>query len=825
MLTFVSSVLAVIATSAVQSTVVGASSLSPPATSNTVGAVVPATVTAADYARAERFLPWNEDRYILNGEVQPHWIGTQDRLWYLRTTGGGVKEFVVVNAATGERTPAFDQKKLAAALATATRTDIDPARLPFSVFRYTHDQHAIQFHIGDALWTCQLATSVCTAEPPSNVKPDEALSPDGKWAVFLKDRNLWARSTSGGAPFALTSDGVEHYDYAGAPGSDRHPITDIRHPKPTPPQVLWSPDSRRVLSYRLDERQVKDMFLIEGVPEDGSLRPKLYTYRYPLPGDAEIPQQNLLVFDVEARRQVKFATPPLIMLIDSLITQHYAWWSPDGSKVYYLDSDRFAKFLSLNVADVATGTVRKILEETGTMVLPGDARAGANNDYPEVKILKNGDVIWYSERDGWGHLYYYNGATGKLRNEITHGNWTVRDIVRVDEAAGRIYFTAGSADERRDPYYRQLYSVNLDGSKLTLLTPEDADHWISSPERPFWTQGNLHVTDPDPWTPPQEKGSFSPSGRYFFDRYSRPDLPPVLVLRTATGKLVKQLETADITPLRADGYTPIEPFRVLAADGKTPIYGNVFRPSHFDPQRKYPIIDAIYPGPQIIRTGKDLISASFDPLMAPALAELGFIVVTIDGRGTPHRSRAFLDAAYGQMSKAGNLDDHVAGIRQLAQRYPYMDIERVGICGVSGGGYASTHAILSHPEFYKVAVSAEGNHNQLVYLAPWGETYNGPVGDTDYKDAANETFAANLKGKLLLMHGDLDDNVSPALTLRVVNALIKANKDFDLLIIPNGNHDIAVESTYFIRREWDYFVRNLLGAEPPAHYEIKSPPP
>jgi dipeptidyl-peptidase 4 len=787
-----------------------------------VGIAATPKLTTDDYARAERFLVWNEERYILNGDIQHHWIGSEDRFWYLRTTADNGKEFVVVDAAAGSRTAAFDQSIIAAGLSRLTKTNVDAAALPFTVFRYTKDKRAIQFQVAANLLTCRLRSGACTSEPSSAGKPDEAVSPDGKWAAYLKDHNLWIRQTAGGSVFALTTDGIEHYDYASEPGSNRHVISDGRHRESTPPQVIWSPDSEHIVTYRLDERDVKDLFLIQSVPEDGSARPKLYTYRYPLPGDENVPRQEPVVFDVATRRQVKLDTRPIVVAFDPLISRHEMWWSADSAKIYYLNTDRFGQSISLNVADPTTGQVTELLSETtNTFVQPGDGRLrGGGQDYPTVSVLKNGDVIWYSERDGWGQLYYYYGSTGQLRNQITRGEWVVRDIVRIDEAAGKMFFTAGGREVARDPYERYLYSINLDGSGMTLLTPEDAEHQIYTPEKP---RTNLaSPTAPDSLSTAEEKSGFSSSGRYFVYSYSRPNMAPVLALRTADGRLVKQLEAADISLLTRGGYTPVEPFQVTAADGKTAIYGNIYRPSTLDPGKRYPVVDAIYPGPQMTRTAKDFASATFDALGASALAELGFIVITIDGRGTPHRSRAFLDNVYGQMGKAGNLDDHIAGIRQLAQRYPYMDLDRVGIFGVSGGGYASTHAILTHPDFYKVAVSAEGNHDQLGYLAAWAETYNGAVGEGDYKDSANEALAGNLTGKLLLMHGDMDDNVSPSLTLKMVDGLVKANKDFDLLIIPNGNHHIFL-SPYFIRRQWDYFVRNLMGAEPPSTYEIRQP--
>jgi dipeptidyl-peptidase 4 len=722
-------------------------------------------VTADDYARAERFLIWHESRYVTNGDIQAHWIGKEDRFWYERVGAGGGREWVVVDAADGRQTV--------------------------------------------------LSSPPSTASPASRIAASagDAVSPDGHWVVFRKGHDLWARASDGGDDFALTTDGIEHDDYGGAPGDSTHTVTEQRYSKVTPPELVWSPDSTRILTYRLDERRVKSLYLVQAAPENGSLRPALYEYRYALPGDAAIPESQLLMIDLRQRRTSVLDTPPLPAQFESAIKRHDVWWSADGTRVYFLRRDRFSKWVSLNVGDAATGRVRELLRETSKTFVQTSADTNPFGDDPAVRILKNGDIIWFSERDGWGHLYYYD-ATGRLRHPITRGSWLVRSIVRIDEPRRTVYFMASGREAGRNPYEQHLYRIHFDGSGLRLLTPEDAEHAPA-----------MRLSDPATAavpSSPTELDRFSPSGRFFVDNYSRPDAPPVFALRTADGQLVRELERADTSKLREAGYTPIEPFRVLAADGKTVIDGNLFRPSTFDPHRKCAVIDAIYPGPQDTRTRTTFSGAAFDYFEAQSLAELGFVVVTIDGRGTPHRSRAFLDYAYGRLDKASDIDDHIAGIRQLAQRYPYMDLDRVGIDGVSGGGFASAHGILTHPEFYKVAVSASGDHDARAYLSLWGETYNGPLSESDYRLSSNVPLAGNLYGKLLLMHGEMDDNVSPALTLQLADALIRHNKDFDLLLIPNQNHN-AFFAPYFIRRKWDYFVRHLQGEEPPSGYEIRQP--
>ncbi len=779
-----------------------------PSSSAPVDDLAATQLPAAAYARAERFLSWNKDRYLVNADIQHHWIAGTDRFWYLRTNSKGEKEFVVVDAATGAEAPAFDHARLAGALSAAAGKGVDPGRLPFATFRYAMSAEAIQFTFENRGWTCRFTAgpSPCVRESQSAFDP--AVSPDGGLRAVVKDHNLWVRAMDGDLEFPLTTDGIEHYDYATSPGYSTHFVTDLRRLAPVQPQVIWSPGSRFLLSFRLDERQVEDLFLVQSVPEDGSVRPKLYKYRYALAGDENLPMIEPVVFDVLERRRVPLATPPLVCSAFTPIEKREMWWSADSSALYYLRRDRYSKSVTLDRADPSTGVVTTLMREnSGTTV-----HTNASNPFrpPVVRTLANGDIIWYSQRDGWGHLYYYD-RTGTLRNRITRGDWAVTDIVRVDEPSRRIYFTASGRESGRDPYQQYLYSIRFDGSGIRLLTPEVADH---SP---------LQSASRSPGTGDSETAPFSPSGRYFVDSYSRPDLPPVLVLRTADGKLIRQLEQADISKLREGGYRPIEPFTVLAADGRTPTYGNLFRPSDFDPMRKYPIIDSNYSGPQAIRSRKSFTAANFDSFEARSLAELGFVVVTIDGRGTPGRSRQFLEYSYGQLHKASDLDDHIAAIRQLARRYPFMDLDRVGIDGTSGGAYMAARAILDHPEFYEVAVAAEGNHDQRAYLAPWGESYLGPLDQAAYLAAATPPLASRLQGKLLLMHGEMDDNVHPALTLRLVDALIKANKDFDLLIIPNADHSAAATSGYFIRRKWDYFVRNLQGKEPPAGYSIRQP--
>ncbi len=526
--------------------------------------------------------------------------------------------------------------------------------------------------------------------------------------------------------------------------------------------------------------------------------PVLQAWKYPLPGDEVVSMIERVVLHVDGPRVVRLKMAP---------DQHRSTfsddikasggrlgdveWSPDGKRLVFVSSSRDHKVAAVREANPDTGEVRDVFEEKAATYFESGSD-GANWRF----LAASNEVLWYSERTDWAHFYLYDLATGKLKNAVTSGDWPVLQILRVDEKARRIVFLAGGREPGRDPYFRHLYSVGLDGRGLRLLTPEDADHEVA----------------------------LSPSGLYLTDSYSKPDVPQVTVLRNAEGRLLLELERADISRLLAAGWKPPVPITVKARDGRTDLYGLMFRPTGFDPARKYPIVNNIYPGPQ----GGSVSSRSFLPARgdAQSLAELGFVVVQIDGMGNPGRSKSFHDAYYANMGD-NTLPDQVAGMKELAQRFPWIDIDRAGIWGHSGGGFATCDAMFRYPDFFKVGVSQAGNHDNRGYEDDWGEKWHGLLvknadGTSNYDDQANQNHAAKLKGKLLLAHGTADGNVPPYLTLLVVNELIKANKDFDLILFPNRSHGFGNEP-YMVRRRWDYFVRHLLGAEPPAGYELKAP--
>lgn len=751
-----------------------------------------AQVTAEDYARAEWWLPFNVAEVTASATVAPHWSGS--RFWYERQAHDGT-EFVVVDARQGTSEVAFDHGRLARALSAAADTAIAASALPVDSINLEPGQGTVYLRIGDSSWLCHPAEYVCDqGEESPSPSAGAVRSPDGRWDAFVSDYDLYLREVETDSVYRVTQDGAQYHGYAGSTQANLSYVSSARSGRILNASVLWSPDSRWLITQKVDERNVHDTYLLQSTPPDG-VRPKLYTYRYPLPGDSVLPVAELLVLDVQRMAMTSVQGAPLLAAPSSPLENARVWWSADSKRIYYIEHERGYKEIHLHQVDPRTGRIRTLLSESDTSYIDLNVFRFLP---PNVRVLSGGkEILWFSERDGWAQLYLYDGLTGQLKNRVTTGEFVVHDIKHVDEASRLVYFTAAGREEDRDAYFRHLYGAPLDGSELTLLTPEDADHWVR----------------------------FSPDGQYFLDTYAWGGHVPTTVLRRVSGELVLTVEKADLTALREKGWRWPDRFRAKASDGDTDIYGVIYRPTRFDPARSYPVIDAIYPGPQIIASplalpGDPLAALMIGQMAAQSIAELGFIVVIVDGKGTPFRSRAFREVSYGNLGDAGGLADHVAALRQLASRYPYMDMERVGVVGHSGGGYASARALLLYPEFYKVAVSAAGNHDQRGYIPVWAESYQGyPVGEK-YGDQANADVAENLEGKLLLVHGELDDNVHPALTLQLVNALIEANKDFDLLIMPNRNHRF-MSDPYFIRKTWDYFVRHLMDKEPPE-YRIRA---
>ncbi|MBX7053327.1 MAG: S9 family peptidase [Pyrinomonadaceae bacterium] len=604
------------------------------------------------------------------------------------------------------------------------------------------------------------------------------VSPDGKKQVYIKEWNLWVKDIASGKETQLTTDGVKDFGYATDNAGWKHSDRAI---------VLWSPDSKKVATFQQDQRHINDMYLVS--TNVGA--PKLEAWKYPLPTDKEIIKIHRVVIDVESGKMVRFKMAPddrRGTLCDDIAcdgTFGDNRWSPDGSTLAFVSSSRDHKSAKFRIADTVTGDVRDVFEETvATQYESGQGEANWRY-FPATK-----EAIWYSERDDWGHLYLYDLTTGKPKTQITKGNFVVTRIIKIDDAARTIFFEANGREPGRDPYFAHFYRVGFDGKGLTLLTPEDGNHQVT----------------------------VTPDGKYFVDSYSKMDVAPVTVLRDMTGKLIATLEKTDVSRLVATGWKPPTPITVKSRDAKWDLYGVMFTPTNLDPAKKYPVINYIYPGPQGGGVGSRSFSASRSDHQA--LAELGFVVVIIDGTCNPDRSKSFHDVCYGNMAD-NTLEDQISGMKQLSAKYPYMDLDRVGVWGHSGGGFATAAAMFRYPDFYKVGISESGNHENRNYEDDWGERYIGLLSGDNYEKQANQNYAKNLKGKLLLAHGAMDDNVPPYNTYLVVDALVKANKDFDLIIFPNARHGYGADSFYMMRRRWDYFVKNLLGAEPPKEYEIK----
>ncbi len=792
-------------------------------------AETPPPLDAARYDRATQFIADRLAPLALNVRILPHWhMAPREHFTWRRETGGGRAEFISVDAATGRKTPAFDAVIIAKGLSAASGKPVDAQQLPF----YDFDEIAtdIRFSDGAKTWVCSTSQPQCRDSGIAPADPMAVASPDGKWLAYVEQGNIWVRSADGATKFALTSDAESHWTYAADPeasqaintfGPARTPpgIGTARNGPPTPPSaplLIWSPDSRLIFADRIDERRVRDKSITQSTPTNGTVGPITWTWKSAQPNDPELPMAESWLFDVAARQGRKVDLPALALTFFDPVGAAEAWWSADSRQVNLIRRSRYSKSMTLHLIDADTGKVQSPITEAGNTFV----EMGALGEKPMTQLLANGDVLWFSERSGYGHLYLYNGRTGALKRQLTSGDWTVRNILSVDQGNGLVYLAGNEHEAGDDPYWRKIYSLRLSDGKLTLLTPENADHFVWS------EQQSVGSTKASPISrDPAASFGFSPSGKYFIDSYGRFDQPTKHVLRDASGRAITVIDTTDVSGMTAIGWQPPERFSALAADGKTMLYGMLWKPTDFDPAKHYALLDSIYPGPQSNRVKPWFSQAVQDSASSKAWAELGMIVFSVDGRGTPGRSKRFHDNSYGGLGDVGNLDDHVAVSRELARRYPWIDLTRVGMYGASGGGYATAHALFTHPEFYRAGVSDAGNHDQRGYLTAWGETYNGPEVGDNYTRAANALLAPGLKGKLLLLHGDMDSNVLPYHTLQVADALMKANKDFELLIVPNFGHVTIASAGYPLRRAWDFMVTNLIGATPPVDYAFKPPAP
>ena len=743
-------------------------------------------LAATVYERAERLLPQNRSKFVHAAKVVPQWIDDGATFWY-RVDGPDGHRFVLVDPAAESREPAFDHERLAKALEAASGSPVAAAALPFRAIDLKDG--AVEFYAPDGYWRCSLDSYVCENAEFVPQDPLEVRSPDGKWAVFHRDHDLWLRSVGTGEEKALTSDGVADYAYGTESDALSFGVLMSKLGLPRlPPIVAWSPDSRRLLAHRTDQRDVQLQHLVEAAPADGG-RPVLHGYHYAMPGDEAMPRAELLVFAVEAGT-VTAKTEPLLMSMGSPIAVGRAGWAADAAAVYYLDAPRDRQTVWLKRLDPLTGESRTLLEERGEPWVDANQVVGAP---PVGRVLSEDEVLWWSQRDGWGHLYLYDAHSSELRNRVTAGEWVVQQVVHVDLEKRVVYFLAAGLIAE-DPYRRQLCRVGLDGSSFARLSDDDLDHVVT----------------------------VAPSNTCFVDSASTTETAPVTSVRGWDGTLIVELERADVSALLEAGWMPPERFRVKAADGSTDVYGLLYLPSDFDPAASYPVIDHPYPGPHMAR-----VQPSFEqgPIYdAEAVAALGFAVVALNGRGTPGRNKAFHDHTYRRVGDVG-LDDHVAAIRQLAETRPWLDLERVGIFGLSRGGGRTVRALCTYPDFYKVGVAESGAYEVRYYQLGVIEAHDGPPDPETYTRSAEVEIADRLEGKLLLVHGGMDDNTHPHQTMRLVDRLIAANKDFELLIVPSSEHLYIGYEYYVRRRRWDFLVRHLLGVEPPAGYRLADTPP
>ncbi len=812
--------------------------------------------TKADYERANN-LRKNLSGKVLKSAVRPNWFAGNDKFWYRNALSNDKHEFILVDAVEGQRQEAFDHQRLAEVLSDELDTAINPEQLPFKNIRFDDSGDTIYFNVNGKAWSCNLQSYVlqphgrmdddagtltplhtrrnsgssdrnttiafvnktdveikyywidthgqqqlygalkpdgrfqqhtyvghvwmvtdklesrqvyylATEESGVAVIKDKDLeektrprprpqqnsrangqSPDGQWTAFIQDHNLFVKNNKTDEETALSTNATADNYYQS--------------------RFYWSPDSRKLLVLQEEKGYDRKVYLIESSPDD-QLQPKLHSLDYRKPGD-KIDHPRPRLFDMTNMEQIPvddklFPTPWSISDLR---------WMPDSRRFTFLYNQRDHQVLRILGIDADTGKADPIIDEQSETFI--DYAGKMFREY----LNETGEIIWMSERDGWNHLYLHDMTNGRVKHQITKGKWVVRRVEEVNRDKRQIWFWAGGIHSGQDPYYRHFCRVNFDGSGLTVLTEGNGTHDVS----------------------------FSPDRRFFLDTWSRIDLPPVTELRDAeTGRLICHLENADWQSLLETGWRPPERFVAKGRDGKTDIYGIIIRPTNFDPHKTYPVIEEIYAGPQ----GAFVPKSFRIQWRMHSIAELGFILVKMDGMGTSHRSKAFHDICWKNLGDSG-FPDRILWMKSAAEKYPYMDLSRVGIYGGSAGGQSTLRGLLAHGDFYKVGVADCGCHDNRIDKIWWNELWMGwPIGP-HYKEQSNVTQAHRLRGKLLLTVGEMDRNVDPASTLQVVDALIKADKDFDMLLVPGGGHGVG-ERPYAARRRMDFFVRHLLGVEP-----------
>ncbi|KPK73867.1 MAG: peptidase S9 [Phycisphaerae bacterium SM23_30] len=742
--------------------------------------LAPATLLAqggrADYERADQLRSLTQGK-VFKAQLNPNWFDDGRKFWYRNDLRDEAREFILVDAVEGTRRPAFNHRRLARALSQAAGESYAADKLPFDNIQFTDDGGAIEFDVEDARWKCDLNTYECTKIGPApEWRRGEERGPRGGQRRGQRRGDEPRRGDGTASPDGKWTAFIKDYNLylRSIYSTDEFQLTDDGVENHYYSSVSWAPDSRRLVAYHTEPGDNKEVYLIQSSPPEGG-RAQLRTRSYDLPGD-KLTTREMYVFHAETKNRIKVDLEPIDFGGAPRLR-----WKADNNSFTFERTDRGHQRFRVIEVNAEDGEARNVIDEKAETFI--DSWKRGKIQY----VDSTNELIWASERDGWNHLYLVDINTGAVKNQITKGQWLVRGIDRVDEEKRQIWFRTGGLVKDQDPYLIHYCRINFDGTGFIDLTAADGNHSIQ----------------------------YSPDRKYFIDTYSRNDLPPVHELRRAAdGSLVCELEKADITDLQETGWVMPEVFRAKGRDGQTDIWGIICRPMNYDSSKKYPVIEYIYAGPHGSHVPKNFSAYS----SMQALAELGFIVVQCDGMGTSNRSKAFHDVCWQNLKDAG-FPDRILWIQAAARKYPYMDAGRVGIYGTSAGGQNAMGAVLFHPEFYKAAVANCGCHDNRMDKASWNEQWMGyPVGE-HYAESSNVDNAHLLQGKLFLIVGELDTNVPPESTLRVVDALIKAQKDFELLFVPNGGHGAG--GPYGERRKRDFFVRHLLGVEPPEWNKIE----
>ncbi len=748
------------------------------------------------------------DTLFRNVWAFPNWIGTTNCFWYLKKTANGT-EYRYVDAQKTLDRLAFDHEKLASGLGSVADQAVDSTNL--SIANLEFKGTTVLFDAFEKRWSFDGET-VAALEPQPCLAP-WLVSPDGRKAIVAKEHNLWLRHLENDTQQALTSDGVQHNAYGVLPERTALATAFGALSLEFHTEGVWSSDSRYFYTMRMDERDVKDLPVTLYVPQDGTVRPKSVQRKYGLPGDDHIAVYTMVVIDTETGKVQEADYPPVqdSVMWAGPFSGNRAWWSADNSRVYFVDAARHLKSLKVVEFYIKTGATRVLFQEMADTYAELGFEFESNASL--MPLPDTDELLWWSERSGFAHLYLYDLKTGKMKNTVTQGDWVVRSILHVDTAAREAFVQIAGREKGKDPYYCEVVCVHMDTGAITVLAADNCDYLAV-------TQGTLLSLFMSGFNKgfSTDATAVSPTGDYFVVIKTRVDMAPITELRRRDGSLAMIVAETDVSGL-PEGWQWPEPVHMLAADGETDIYGVIFRPSDFDPEKTYPVIDVAFTNPFYSAVPKgafgiDTIVGYFY-MSAAALAELGFIVTMIDGRGSVYRSKAFHDHAYGCVERGSDLADHVAGIRQLAETRPFMDIDRVGIMDW-GGSYGPVYGMLKYPDFYKVgAVTSVWDPRLLMQ----GDIYQGP--DADYGPSTAAHLADKLEGPLLLIQGMLDNFFHPSGMFQIVDALVKANQDFECLMLPTAGH--AWDSNHYgMRRTWDHMVRHLMGAVPPKNFRMSN---